>query len=114
MHLSKNDLKSIYSVKELIDKNYKSHIIIPALATEAALSITRLKGGFKQVFAVTIYVYLLQVRMEKAKIFLEGSELFVKRIAIHLGYKSSAGFIKAFKKMFGITPEEYRRGEKRA
>ena len=114
MRLSKNDLKSIYSVKELIDKNYKSHIIIPDLATEAALSTTRLKEGFKQVFAVTIYEYLIQVRMGKAKILLEETALFIKRIAFMVGYKNSTSFINAFKKMFGITPGEFRRKERRA
>jgi AraC-like DNA-binding protein len=114
MRLTKYDVKSLYAVKALIDKNYQQHIIIPDLATEAAMSTTRLKVGFKQVFAVTIHEYLLQVRMEKAKTLLEGTHLLIKRIAIQIGYKNSTSFINAFKKMFSLTPEEYRRGERRA
>lgn len=112
--ITKYEVERLRAIKALIEKNYQEHIIIPDLAIEAAMSATKLKAEFKRLFQVTLYEYLVQVRMEKAKALLDGTELFVKRIAIHVGYKNSASFIKAFKKIFSITPEEYRKGQKRA
>lgn len=52
--------------------------------------------------------YLLELKMRKARAFLERSELRICEIASSLGYPDPAYFDRVFKKRFSQTPEEYR------
>ena len=54
------------------------------------------------------------VRMEHAARMLLTSDIQVGQLANELGYQSSAYFIKVFKASFGITPNEFRRGNDNA
>ena len=47
--------------------------------------------------------------MKKAKEFLSSTDEKVKEIASKAGYRDANYFIRAFKKYYGYTPDEYRR-----
>lgn len=63
---------------------------------------------FKSAFDVTTYQYLLRLRLDKARLLLEASELTVTTIAMRVGYDSLSAFIHAFRRRFGMSPTEYR------
>lgn len=109
MKLKNCDLQCVHDAKALLDKNPRKYITIPHLSREIGLNETKLKFAFKQQFGVSIYQYLLQNRMEKAKSLLEGTEKSIKQIAYELGYHTPWAFIDAFRKMFEQTPAQYRR-----
>jgi AraC-like DNA-binding protein len=50
-----------------------------------------------------------EVRLERAYAQLKDSEVSVKELAFDLGYSGANNFIRAFKRMSGMTPEAYRR-----
>lgn len=50
---------------------------------------------------------LLEQRMERAKIFLQGTTLSITEIADMLGYSNSSNFHKAFREYYHISPREY-------
>lgn len=50
---------------------------------------------------------VLQQRMERAVILLNGTTLSVQEIALLLGYSNSSNFYKAFKRFYGCPPREY-------
>jgi AraC-like DNA-binding protein len=52
--------------------------------------------------------FRIQMRMEKAKELLEQTEKSVKEISILLGYKSMGSFSTMFKKMFRLSPTQWR------
>lgn len=64
---------------------------------------------FKSTLEVSPMDYLTQVRMDRALELLESRELSVSEIAIRVGYDSSAGFSRAFRRHFGRTPTSVRR-----
>jgi len=63
---------------------------------------------FKTAFDVSAYQYLLRLRLEKARVRLETSDLTVTSIAMRVGYKSLSAFIHAFHRRFEMSPTEYR------
>jgi len=52
--------------------------------------------------------YIVRIRLETAVSLLRYSEMAVGDVAFKVGYENPASFNKAFKKRFGISPNEYR------
>ncbi len=52
-------------------------------------------------------VILLEQRMERAAIFLKGTNLAIEEIALMLGYSNSSNFYKAFREYYKASPREY-------
>ena len=50
---------------------------------------------------------LLEQRMERASILLNGTNLTNEEIALMLGYSNSSNFYKAFREFYGVSPKEY-------
>lgn len=50
---------------------------------------------------------LTQMRMERAVMLLQGTELSVEEISAMLGYSDRSNFFKAFREYYGKTPREY-------
>ena len=62
---------------------------------------------FKKELGITIYDYLLSVRMEEAKKLLSTSKMNLTQIAYKVGYSDYDYFKTVFAKYNGITPREY-------
>jgi len=64
---------------------------------------------FKQETGVTITDYLINVRIEQAKNLLRSRpDLKTYEVGEQVGYPDSAYFTKLFKRIVGMTPNEYR------
>ena len=50
---------------------------------------------------------VLEKRMDRAVILLQGTTLSIEEIAAMLGYSNHSNFYKAFKEYYGKTPREY-------
>ncbi len=106
--LSKTDIESIAQAKELLDNSISSPITIAALARFVCLNESKLKSGFKHMYGKPVYSYLLDRRMETARIILETQHISVAQVAAYVGYESSSSFSKAFHKWFGFYPSDLR------
>jgi two-component system response regulator YesN len=109
MKLKSFDVECVHQAKALLDKSPRKYITIPHLSREIGLNETKLKFAFKHLFGVGIYEYIILNRMEKGKSLLEGSDKSIKQISYELGYRTSWAFINAFRKLYDVTPAEYRR-----
>lgn len=63
---------------------------------------------FKKYSNFTLTKYLMQLKMEKASTLLLNTFDSVEAIAYKTGFHSSTGFIKAFSKIYNMTPHKYR------
>lgn len=109
MNLKQYDLECIWTAKEMLVKNLQRHIIISDLALEVGLNEHKLKYGFKQVFGMGVYTYLVHARMQKARTLLEETDKSIKEIASLTGYKRTSSFIRSFKKEFSKSPAMWRK-----
>jgi AraC-like DNA-binding protein len=55
-----------------------------------------------------------EIRMQRAKSLIEGTEAPIKRIGLELGYADPAHFTRAFGKYYGFAPSHLRLGRKEA
>ena len=89
--------------RELV-KDLSNAPTITQLAKQAALSPSKLKKQFKDVFGLPIYEHFQKVRMTRAReLLLEGGRS-VKEVGMELGYSNLSNFSLAFRKVFDTLP----------
>lgn len=64
---------------------------------------------FKDLVGETMFAYLSQLRIQRAKEMLRNTKLPVDDIALKIGYESERAFTKTFGKYVGMTPKQYRK-----
>ena len=79
------------------------------LARQFGISDTSLKNYFRHTYGCGYREYQNRFRMRAASAYLETTDKKVVEIAQLVGYASQAKFSTAFKKFYGMTPQEYRR-----
>lgn len=96
-------------VKKLIYENYYNcDLNVTYIAEKLNLSQSYLSFLSRQHMGVNISSYITQVRMEKAREFLKDPVIPVSEVAARAGYSDSNYFAKAFRKIVGKSPSEYR------
>jgi AraC-like DNA-binding protein len=79
---------------------------IAELSSIAGINQFKLKNGFRELFGNTVYGYLNQVRLEKARVLMTQGEKNLTQIAFELGFSSLQHFSTAFKKAYGCSPKK--------
>ncbi len=79
---------------------------INQLSRMAAMSPSKLKLVFKEVFGMPVYQYYQKHRLQKGKAMLITKKYTIKQVATELGYIHVKDFSRAFQKHFDQLPEE--------
>ncbi len=109
--LAKTASLSILQVKQLqdfIEDNLDQKISIVQLASLVHLSQFHFARAFKEAVGTTPHRYLVQRRIDRAKILLTVTRLSIQEIAIRVGYVNLSHFTAQFRKYVGATPAAYR------
>ena len=94
---------------EQLQSRYHENLSITDLAAEARLSPFHFIRSFKHSVGVPPHQYLTQIRMERARLLLETTNLAITDVAFETGYQSPAHFARLFRRHYGMTPTAYRR-----
>lgn len=92
---------------EHIKNSYHENINFEKLSESYGYSLSRLRHIFKEEKRVSLYQYLINIRMGAAKRYLKTTTLSIQEIAALCGY-GETNFITMFNQRFGITPMQYR------
>jgi AraC-like DNA-binding protein len=103
------EIDSIQAARDMIRKNIRYHFVIREIAQKVGMNEFKLKNGFRELFGNGVYEYLRGERMQVARQLLGEPGRTIKEIASLTGYRSVNSFIKAFKKMYGVTPGDFRK-----
>src|SRR5687768_12017599 len=98
----------VKKAQEYIEKNYQEKITVDELATMFAISRRNLERRFRKVTFNSVVEYIQRVRVEAAKMSLEGTRENVNEAMYKAGYSDTKAFRTTFKKHTGISPLEYR------
>ncbi|WP_110114360.1 response regulator [Bacillus sp. CGMCC 1.16541] len=107
-HTKKKNQDVIYDIEQFLQANFDRDVKLQEISDRFYLSREYISRKFKQKFNENISDYLVKVRMNKAKQLLRNEELKVYEVANMIGYQDDKYFRKVFKKMEGVTPNEYR------
>ncbi|QSE98696.1 helix-turn-helix transcriptional regulator [Fulvivirga lutea] len=106
--LSKSDIEKIYYVRELILSDLEAPLTLNSLARQSLLNEFKLKSGFKELFGMPVYQYILHKRLEKAHHYIINRGYSIQEAALLVGYSSLGSFSNAFLKKFGYRPSNLR------
>jgi DNA-binding response OmpR family regulator len=89
----------------LVIKKYRfKNFTIPQLADDMGLSYAKLEVQVKDKAKLTPVKYINEIKLVKARELLENTDMPIKEIAFHLGFKSLSYFGKCYKAKYGVTP----------
>lgn len=92
----------------LIESNLPRPTNIQKLAEFANLSVSHFQHLFKSEVGISIKQYIKILRLQKAQILLETTNLRIKEICFEIGFYDNAQFVRDFKNLFGLYPTAYR------
>lgn len=98
------DVDRIHQAKDILLNQLDHPPSLFTLARQVGLNDCTLKRGFKQVFGTTVFGYLHQHRMEKARSLLLENQHSITAIAQAVGYTNLSAFSAAFRKKYGVSP----------
>lgn len=94
--------------RQLLDKNLTSPPDIKTLARKSGVCKTYLTTAFKESFGTTIFGYVRQQRLSRARELIAVHGLSASEAAWEVGYSSLSAFHRAFLATYGTTPASYR------
>ena len=101
----------IRRAKFSIETNYMQKFSIQELADDAHLERSYFSTLFKEQVGCSPQQYLIRCRMENAASMLLDQHMRPGEAARAVGYPDEFSFSRAFRKHYGISPSEYKKGE---
>jgi two-component system response regulator YesN len=96
---------------EFIILHYNEDISLQSVSEHISLSPAYLSKQFKKTYNQNFIEFLIQYRMEKARELLKSSTYSVNEVSFIVGFKDEKHFFRTFKKITGVTPGAYKRGD---
>ena len=98
----------IESAKRYIEENYMQELTLTSLAEQYNYHPTYFSEMFKEGAGISFIQYVTEVRMKHALRLLKETQLTVWDIAELAGFSSPSYFSSKFKRMFNLSPSEFR------
>jgi AraC-like DNA-binding protein len=92
----------------ILNREYANPPTLPALARHLGISETQLKSGFRSQNGTTVLQYCINKRIDAARLLLNENKHSISEIADIVGYQDHSAFSRAFRRMSGCTPREWR------
>ncbi len=97
---------------QYIHKNYREHITLENIAQTVSLSKSSALNIFSKYLHISPVSYLVNYRLKRSAKLLASTDGSIYSIARDTGFENVGYFCRKFKKLFGVTPGEYRKTEK--
>lgn len=97
----------IINILNYVQNNYQT-VTLEELANKFHLSEPYISKYIKDKSGKTFGEHVAGIRMKKAKVLLKNGNMTVENIAYSVGYQNVEPFNRTFKKMFDMTPVQYR------
>jgi transcriptional regulator GlxA family with amidase domain len=120
VNISPQNIASTQQEEQLVDKLLKaigqhmddSDYTASQLAADVAMSRASLYKKMQTMLAITPNEFLRNVRLKHAAKLLAETSTPVNQVSLMVGFQTPRYFSQCFRQMFGVTPSEYRSGER--
>lgn len=98
----------VLQLKKMLDSGMEEKLNLSELCDKLHRSSAHMVRSFKAHLGATPYDYLMQKKVESAKLLLHHSYLSIKEIAAKLKFSDQYYFSNYFKRKTGVSPQNYR------
>ena len=109
---AKSELPKAIELLRYIEINYSRKITLDELAKTACMHPNYLSTSFHRRMNMTLFEYIDRVRLHHALEYFRLGNMSISEIAERTGYSSLQAFSKNFRKVYGVSPRQYRTMEK--
>jgi AraC family transcriptional regulator len=102
------DAKRLHRVLDFIGERLADDISLDDLAREACLSPFHFSRLFHEATGLPPHRYVIERRIRAAQTMLSSQRSSMAVVALDTGFGSQASFARAFRKVTGLTPRQYR------
>jgi two-component system response regulator YesN len=100
----------VAKVQAIIERDYGvPELSIVQLAGELHMSASHLSAVFKKRTGKPFTQYITDVRLEKARELVYADRLKAYEVAAAVGYRNEKAFSRAFRRKFGVSPQNYKK-----
>lgn len=107
INIIKVESELLESIKKYIEENFLDDIKLEDIADNFHINKFLLIRHFKNKYNTTPLAYQIQLRVDYAKHIIS-EDMSFSEVALEAGFYDQAHFAKEFKKIYGITPGQYR------
>lgn len=104
-----SNIDSIYKAVEFIERNLKEEITVADIADAVYYSLYHFCRMFNTIIHHTPYDYVMRRRLSESALELLTTERKIIEIAFDYQFNSHETFSRAFKRMFGMQPNQWRK-----
>lgn len=101
-------------VKNFVERNYSEKISLHVAARVAGMEGKSFSRFFRAKAGIPFSHWLTKVRIAEAKKLLQSRNYTVTEVAFNVGYQDLTTFERAFKRLTGMTPREFKRSARPA
>ena len=94
-----------------LEENFRKKITLDDIADTLHVNRSYLSRYYKNKTGVNLFDEILMKRVEKAKEYLQNTEMKTYEISEAVGVEDAGYFSKMFKKITGVSPKEFRKRE---
>ena len=103
-----SSLSIVTKIEEIIRQNLDKPITCEEIAKQVFLNSEYLSRLFRKKTGKKLSNYIIELKMEEAKKQLRTTTKAISAISMELGYGNFSHFSKCFRKICGVSPQEYR------
>lgn len=96
-------------IADIMEANYRYNLSLEEFARISQRSLTVFKNEFAATFQLPPGKWLLQRRLEYARMLLSVSQKNISEVVYESGFESATHFSRTFKDKFGVPPLQYRK-----
>jgi AraC-like DNA-binding protein len=96
------------SLQNVMERSFMYPMSLSEYARLSARSLSTFKADFHEIYRMSPGKWLIQARLNYARILLGTTSETVGNIASQSGFKNTTHFVKVFKDSYGIPPLQYR------
>lgn len=104
--LSRSDIRKLQATQRYILEHLQERLRLPELIRIAGMNKNKLETGFRQLSGMSVFAYIRDQRMQKARRALREGKLSLREVAGQAGYKHLSNFSKAFSRHFRYPPSQ--------
>lgn len=94
--------------RAFVERNYASNISVSDMAANCRLNRSYFERIFREEMGISPQEFLIRFRMSRAETLLAHTNKAIGEIASNVGYNDQLAFSRAFRKMHGMPPKEWR------